>query len=295
MSKLSLVNYVLFLLIITIDLMTKAWIKSESADMIWWWGRFQYTENFGFIMGTFHQTPLFIKSMFLSSIGITFSSIYVFLLSYIRFSSGLFRFGLTCLFAGILANVIDRVMYDSVTDFIVVSTSQLAFNIADIFQVIGIVLLCFKAKWELDHFYPVNDQRESGSFIYTCYKSKFTKDFLILFLGLALVGFVLNFIFIRFTLIEHSQMSVVGQRSYLLSYILITSFYHLLLVVLLVLISKKLAKHIYGPIYAIERSIESILNESELVDRELRKDDHFKGLHDQLKLIHEKIKNKPIN
>lgn len=295
MLKIAFVNYLLFVFMIIIDLTTKAWIKTENTDMLWWWGRLQYIENHGFIMGALHQTPLFIKSMFLSSLGITFSSFYVFLISYFRFSSLLFRLGLTCLFAGILSNVIDRVMYDSVTDFIVISTSQYAFNFADIFQILGVLLLLFRAKWELDHFYPANDQRESESFVYSCYKSKFTKDFLLLFLGLILVAFLLNFIFIRFTLIEHSQMSVAGQRSYLLSYVLITSFYHLILVVLLILISKKLAKHIYGPIYAIERSIELILNESELVDRELRKDDHFKGLHDQLKLIHEKIKSKPIN
>jgi len=79
------------------------------------------------------------------SIFISLITLFILVYSYKRYKKGHSIVGETLVLAGSISNILDRIMYGGVIDFIVVSFGSYSwpvFNIADIAIVIGAFIIC---------------------------------------------------------------------------------------------------------------------------------------------------------
>ncbi len=135
--------YILFFLVaalvLAIDQLTKWGIR--EFDIQWEWGIFQISlvENTGSSFGLFqgHSFALTI----IAFVGIAFLLVYTLIL-YPRFFSGdrlLAKLALGLILGGTIGNLIDRLLFGAVTDFLSIGWWP-AFNIADSAIVVGAIL-----------------------------------------------------------------------------------------------------------------------------------------------------------
>ena len=128
-----------------LDRITKYWALSKLRDsngiiIIKDFFSFDYLENRGAAWGIFQN-----KMLFLSIITILVLTAVILFLIIKKPKSILLRISLSFIISGALGNLYDRLYYKKVVDFIHVYYKQVynypTFNVADIFVVIGTVLL----------------------------------------------------------------------------------------------------------------------------------------------------------
>ena len=93
--------------------------------------------NFAFSLNFYHPAVYFFYSLLLLSLCIWFYRQHN--------KSNLMIFGVTCILAGALSNIYDRISLGYVRDFIFVFWGNI-FNLADLSIVIGILMLLFEPK-----------------------------------------------------------------------------------------------------------------------------------------------------
>lgn len=154
MKKLSrLLYYLLFGAgVILIDRLTKAYALSSCMQecKIASFLSFFVTFNRGISFGMLHSTEdTFFMVLSLVVIGIT---LFLAAYAYARVHRGFAVFGETMVIAGSISNIIDRIFYGSVVDFIMFHGGNFTFpvfNIADMCIVIGIgLMLLFYYKYD---------------------------------------------------------------------------------------------------------------------------------------------------
>ncbi|SKA76922.1 signal peptidase II [Clostridium sp. USBA 49] len=135
----------IILLGIILDRVTKIWaLKSLSHKdeivVIKNIFSFSYLENRGAAFGIFQN-----KIIFLSIITIVVIAVMIYYLFNHKFSSKLIRISLSLIISGALGNLIDRVIYKFVVDFILLHYKDIyyypTFNVADMLVVFGTILL----------------------------------------------------------------------------------------------------------------------------------------------------------
>jgi len=141
----SLFWYVaLFLLVFTADRATKSFILAHNflQYKINSFLSFNLVFNRGISWGMFSSSNFFV--FFLVSILISIITLLILLYGYQRYKSGYAIIGETLIIAGSLSNILDRILYGGVIDFIVLSYGKHSwpvFNIADVAIVIGICII----------------------------------------------------------------------------------------------------------------------------------------------------------
>ena len=128
-KKWLLILLVIFLL--AFDRITKIIFLGKDLSI------FNYTENTGALFGLFRGNNLLF--IILSSIILILIILYFIKTSFNK------KIALIFIIAGILSNLIDRIFYGHVIDFIDVKFWPV-FNLADVFVVIGIILLVIHKK-----------------------------------------------------------------------------------------------------------------------------------------------------
>jgi signal peptidase II len=142
---LNVVFFLTALLVVAADQLTKAWIRSFSCgQLIFQAGAFRiiYARNTGAIFG-FFQGHSFIF-VIVSAVGIVALLVYVFYVCR-RFSfldGSLNRVALGLVLGGAVGNIIDRLWFGGVTDFVSVGLFP-AFNVADSAITVGFIMFAY--------------------------------------------------------------------------------------------------------------------------------------------------------
>lgn len=144
--------FLLCIAVITLDRITKylvlAWLPAEGYSMCPLL-RFEVVFNRGISWGLFHSsdTSIFvvISALIVAIIGLLLVH------TYHAYMQGQWIVGEALVCAGALSNVIDRISFGAVVDFILLSCGRWSwpiFNVADIAVVIGVclMLVCYKKK-----------------------------------------------------------------------------------------------------------------------------------------------------
>ena len=123
-------QWIIIIPLVLFDVLTKFLIKGKHIPLFRFFS-LNATENTGIIFGMFKNNNQF---------WVIFTAFVLGVLLYLYHREKSLRFGLTFLIAGALGNLIDRLAYGFVIDFIDL-TIWPVFNLADIYIVSGIILL----------------------------------------------------------------------------------------------------------------------------------------------------------
>lgn len=126
-------NFVLVLILVFLDFISKFLVVKFNIHF----GIINYVQNTGVAFGLFNG---------FNWVFILIDLVFIFILVYLLFfKNGFFEFriGLGLILAGAIGNLIDRVVYGFVIDFIDLKYWYV-FNLADVFIVIGVCLILIK-------------------------------------------------------------------------------------------------------------------------------------------------------
>jgi signal peptidase II len=269
-----------FVAVVVIDYFTKEWASTYGDGTSFTLFKINFIKNDGFILGSFSSLPTHAKLAIIYSFGTFVFSTYLFFLWLSREWSRFSQYGITLLTAGILSNVIDRLDDRSVVDFISISflnVGNFIFNLADVFQIIGHLSICTGLYFDSKYFWPKNDWRMK----YIVNKKFQTKASLFIFcttFSACMMTSVFSYFFLS-----------VGQGNPTMKiYVSATFVLGLVFSIFTSLLTLVLSHRIAGPIYAVQRFLNRII-EDQSVAFKLRKNDEFKELEDTMNLLKTKF------
>ena len=243
-------------------------------------------KNYGLIFGLdFVRNDLFIKPA-LTAIFLLFLFYYVVVLLFTPKNFHRLHIGLSLLFAGFSSNIINKFLNFYVLDFIRWSPLNMHFNIADIFQTVGWLIVLYQIIVLRKYIWKENERRKS-----LLVMKKFQIQFLIycstIFILVAAFFSLLSYQFIHF--IDLMGGSDIKQLS--------VSFFAYCFFILIVIYFSVgffflyISNKVFGPVYAFERYIRRLLADKNLKDDlKLRKNDLFKELEGLAKDIKDQLK-----
>lgn len=248
--------FALFGLLIASDQFTKAYallshLDQNALDL----GPFKLTlvRNHAMMLGSFESLPRHLRVVGLSTLGTFIFIVYLTLQFLAPIKMYSMRVALTFLFGGFVGNVIDRIAYGSVIDFLTLSSpGSPIWNVADMYQWVGMVLFTYGLFRFRDIFWPVNERR-GRKLIHVSFQRKFVLFFTGSILGFSLVAWVFAYTFIRTTFEMYTQQNQQFIREFMtsfgLSFAVVTICFSLFAGVFSLLYSHR----IIGPIFALKR------------------------------------------
>ncbi len=152
MKRKYLILFSLSGLVLSLDQLTKFFVQSrfpigERVDLIPGLLSLCYTRNNGFAFGFLQKTPQSLQEIFFVNIGIPVFALVLIVLIFIKLQDDQVAtsIALTTIFAGAIGNLVDRLQYGFVIDFIDLHfTDKLhfpAFNIGDCSIIMGVLLM----------------------------------------------------------------------------------------------------------------------------------------------------------
>lgn len=259
----------LYPIIISMDLYSKS-LTSKIFHAKYFLSDFigiKFVANYGFANGSLSQhstDAIQVITLFFITVLI---SINVSILLFNKAKHFPIKFYLSLIIAGMSSNAIDRFINGYVADFIFIKTEiyrSPVFNLADLFQIIGVIGFLFYSIKYLDQILPKDDKR---SFLRQLKKLEFKLAFLIFFIHL--IGF--TFLTTLFLLLISSydiEVAKIPNLKILLSLSLLLFF------CVSIVFSHKILFRLIGPIYALKRYIND-LKEGKDYDLNLREGDQL--------------------
>lgn len=270
--------------VLLIDQFTKQWVfrLEDIVDF----GFFQLfpTPNKVSFLGIFSKLPQSIKLVGLT----TFGSIFIIFFGFIQLILpgrliGL-RLGFSFLLAGVLGNVIDRLLFDYVIDFIIFGSKEniyFVFNVADISEITGLILIFHNVIKNFETLWPKNNKRKQ-TWVNPAFQIRFILLNLTLISSFSVVSFVFTYTFFKVSLNEYlGQNNEIKEhifQLFLRLYLLINIVLFLCYFAITLIASHRIA----GPIYAFKKYIGELLKHSNLGEYNkhlvLRENDEFEDL-----------------
>ncbi len=201
--------------------------------------------------------------------------IYIILIYYLPASFQAALWPLSLVFAGSLSNLFDKALSGYVVDTIAWRTDFAGayINLADIFQTAGWILLAIALFRIRKKIWRKSEQRKRF-----LVKKKYQIE-LIAYVTLILFIVSLFFVVLNHQFMEYFQeLGFEEQEEAAGSFFLYSVAMLLLFLFPLLAASLYISNKIYGPVYAFERHIKSLLDDKNPSNLQLRKNDHLKEL-----------------
>ena len=283
------------LLTIVLDQVTKFWASSLMGTTHYGILGLSLHYNKGAMLGMFSNLPPILRIVSLSTGGAFLLFTYVIIQYLIPFKSMLLRVGLSILMGGILGNVIDRIIAGAVVDFIFITLGNWhspVLNIADVLQWVGYGCLVTALVRDGDLFWPQNNVRKFY-WINPQYQLKYCLTLVTVGLGFALIAGVFSYTFIRFMVVDLTGNNQKILDQFLTPFIQTFTIFTVFFAALLFTIGKILSHRTAGPVYALERFINSYI-QGDHRPLKLRQGDEFTNLEALSLLIIDKLDVKKI-
>ena len=279
-------------ILILLDWVTKSLALFYANEHEGPFGPFYMIFNHGAMLGLFSDLPPTLRIVSLSTFGALIVGVY-FLFQYLIPGLHLkLRIGLSILLGGILGNVIDRVRYGAVIDFIKINYGNYVspiFNVADIVQWLGYFLIVYFFIREGQSLWPEKNSRKSF-WINAPFQKRFS--FFLAAIGLILTGIfvVFCYTYLRVTLQEltaaNQQIVQKFVRPFVLLILCLGFGFSLLVYILGGVFSHRIA----GPIYAFEKFLRETIKGNKVTFK-VRKNDEFRHLEPLAVQITESYEN----
>ena len=288
-----LILAVLFVTII-VDQMSKRWATGLTRENSYGILKLILVHNQGAMLGLFSELPAVLRIVTLSTSGIFILCLFALVQYLIPKKLLNLRVSLTILVGGIIGNVLDRIFYGYVIDFIAVKINEWnspIWNVADVIQWIGYILMIYFLIKHSEQLWP--DQNDRKTFwVNKKFQIKYSIFFSVTGLFLTLISAVFSYTYLKVTLQELVGNNYVlidkFTKPFLMTFVLLSVMFSIILFTVGKLISHRIA----GPLYAFERFLSEILEGKGLTKNgaalTLRTNDDFK----HLELLAEEIKIK---
>jgi signal peptidase II len=288
--------------IVYLDHLSKVWASNMPES---WHGILHLIliHNHGAMLGLFSELPAVLRIVTLSTSGVFLLSMYAIIQYLIPQRLMILRMGLSILVGGILGNVLDRILYGHVIDFIAVQIKgwhSPIWNIADVVQWVGYALIVFTIIKNGDQIWPDNNSRKVF-WVNKRFQIKYSALFMAVGLFLTLISLVFSYTYLKVTIEEVS-----GQNPALVAKFAEPFLYAFLALavtfsMVLFSIGKLISQRIAGPLFAFERFLNEALDGKNLtkngVALKLRAGDDFKHLEklaEQIKIKLIKINSEKV-
>ncbi|MEQ1721665.1 MAG: signal peptidase II, partial [Pseudobdellovibrio sp.] len=289
--------FVVGLLLVTIiaDQISKIWASGLTAEQNYGVIKLILVHNHGAMLGLFSDLPAVLRIVTLSTSGIFILCIYS-LIQYIIPTKMLgLRLSLSILVGGILGNVLDRIFYGYVIDFISVHIGgwhSPIWNVADIIQWIGYIFMVYALVKHSDKLWP--DQNERKTFwVNKKFQIKHSIFFTVTGFFLTLVSLVFSYTYLKVTIQELVGNNPVLIEKFTKPFLITFIVLSLIFSIILFTVGKLISHRIAGPLYAFERFLKDILDGKGLTKTgaalTLRTNDDFKHLEELAEQIRKKM------
>lgn len=279
---------------ILVDQFSKQW-ATGITEMNYGYLKLVLVHNQGAMLGLFSELPAVLRIVTLSTSGVFILCLYSLVQYLIPRRLLILRISLSILVGGILGNVLDRIFYGYVIDFIAIETPQWhspIWNVADVIQWLGYILMVYSLLKYSEQLWP--DQNERKTFwVNKKFQIKYSVFFTVTGLFLTLISLVFSYTYLKVTLEE-----IVGYNPALVSKFtqpFLFTFLTLALIFSLILffVGKVISHRIAGPLYAFERFLKEVLGGKGLTNSgaalKLRTNDDFKHLEELAEQIRLKL------
>ena len=283
------------LIVVVADQVTKSWSMNSPEK---WFGFFHIIliHNSGAMLGLFSDLPAVLRIVTLSTSGVFILSLYAIIQYLIPHRMMPLRIGLSLLVGGILGNVLDRILYGYVIDFMAVQISgwhSPIWNVADVIQWVGYILIVTAVVKHGETLWPGNNSRKVF-WINKRFQIKYSALFMSVGLFLTLISVVFYYTYLKVTIEEisgHNPLLIDKfTKPFLYSFLFLSVTFSLVLF----LVGKMISHRIAGPLFAFERFLTDVLDGKGLTKNgaalKLRAGDDFK----HLEILAEKIKVKLV-
>lgn len=295
----------LLFLVVIVDQYTKIWAQSKPES---WYGPLHIVlvHNHGAMLGLFSDLTAFLRIVTLSTSGFFVLSLYFFLQYIIPIPIMKLRYGLSLLVGGIIGNVLDRVIYGYVIDFVSIDAFNWhspIWNVADMIQWVGYILISYCILKYGHLFWPDKNFR-TQFWVNQGFQIKFTFVFIIVGLMLTIISFVFSYTYLKLSLTEmiglNNQLVDKYATTFVFSFCVLLGIFTMTLF----MVGRRISHHIAGPVYAFERYLADLLDEKyeskPMYSLKLRAGDDFKHLEksaenikNKIEKIQQKHKNSP--
>ena len=184
--------------------------------------------------------------------------------------------GITILFSGFASNAINKLINSYVLDFIKWSpheSTNIYFNLADIFQTVAWLFILLQIIVFRKHIWRKTEKRKQF-IVMKVYQFQFIVYCVLAFFCLSAFFLLLNYQFIGYIkVINFANIHQVSSSFLKYSFFILFLFCSFICIFFIYLSNK-----IYGPIYAFQRYIKSLLAGENPKDLQIRKNDHLKHL-----------------
>lgn len=250
---------------------------------------FKLNLNHGLMLGWLGHIPPYVKYVTITSLCALIFCGYFFYRFFVPISSMKLRLGGALLLSGIVGNVADRLTASGgVVDFIVIrfpSYQSPIFNVADVVQILGYVLILL-GMWSEANHWRQNDTR-ALSWISPRFQLRFCLFFLAGSLSTAFVISLLNYTFVR-SLLSMGNLPPQEQNdilwALLVALVCVMGALFLIIIAAGYFYSKKIA----GPLFSIRRYLDRT-NQGERAIFKLREGDDLKEFEKPLNELNEKL------
>ena len=287
------------LICILADQITKNWASALVEKMSFGIIRITLIHNKGAMLGLFSDLPAVLRIVTMSTSGVFILCLYSLIQYIIPRKLMSLRYGLSILVGGILGNVLDRIFYGHVIDFMAVQIygwHSPIWNVADIIQWVGYFIMTYALLKYREQLWP--DQNDRKNFwVNKKFQIKYSIFFTTTGILLTLISMVFSYTYLKVTiqeLVGLNQMLIDKfTKPFLYTFIILS----LIFSIILFSIGKFISHRIAGPLYAFERFLSQILDGDGLTKNgaalKLRTGDDFKHLEELAEQI--KIKIHKIN
>lgn len=290
-----LIIVVLFVCIF-LDQASKIWASGLSGEKLYGNMRLILVHNHGAMLGLFSDLPAVLRIVTLSTSGVFILCLYTLIQYLIPRRLLILRISLSVLAGGILGNVLDRIFYGYVIDFIAVQFGTWhspIWNIADVIQWIGYFLMIYALYRNSHQLWPDKNDRKTF-WVNKKFQIKQSTLFTLTGMLLCMICMVFSYTYLKVTIQElagPNSSALIKKFTEPFLYTFGTLF--IMFGIILFTIGKFISHRIAGPIYAFERFLLDILEGKGLTKTgaalTLRTNDDFKHLEDLAEQVKEKM------
>lgn len=291
-----LVVVVLFVCIL-LDQVTKIWASGLTGEKLYGNFKLVLVHNHGAMLGLFADLPAVLRIVTLSTSGVFILCLYTLIQYLIPRRLLILRISLSVLAGGILGNVLDRIFYGYVIDFIAVEFETWhspIWNLADVIQWLGYFLMIYALYRNSHQLWPDKNDRKTF-WVNKKFQIKQSALFTMTGMLLCMICMVFSYTYLKVTieeLVGPNNSALIKKFTEPFLYTFGTLF--LMFGIILFSIGKFISHRIAGPVYAFERFLKEILEGKGLTKTgaalTLRTNDDFK----HLEILAEEVKEKLI-
>lgn len=290
----SLVVLPLFIAIF-IDQITKDWALTLTDLVDFGFVKFALHFNHGAMLGLFSNLPAVLRIVSLSTFGIFLLCFFALIQYLLPIQSLKLRAGMSILIGGIMGNVLDRILFGYVVDFIIFNigdTYSPAFNLADAIQWIGYFLIVYSIIKEGDLLWPEKNSRKQY-WVNMRFQLKYCLFLSATGAGLTLIAMVFSYTFLRVTILDLTAQNQFIADKFLIPFVITFSIIGLVFCAILFAVGRLISHRIAGPLYAFERFLDEALDGKNLTVHnqalKLRAGDEFRHLEDLAEQVRLKL------